>query len=1031
MMKKRIISLALAILMAFSTFFVGGNIVISTAPEASAEETGKWIAAWGTGLTDISLADYDYIGVIVGKVTARVVLTPTASGSKLRLKLSNKYGTSDLKINRVTVAKSTGKSTIDTKSVVRATYNGQNSNFVIPAGKEIYTDPIDFAVTAHEDIAVSFYVADYQEITTVGLSGAKTYLSFGNNSSASNADFNFGLYYNSISAVPVIGSIDVYSEEPDPYSVVVIGDSTVSNSVPLYLARRIAGENCTNVGVVGKGIFGNSLISDGQGLIGNIYGPSILNRMQSDVLEQSGVRYAIIKIGANDITHPESASIKDYGHYIQPTADEMIAAFEQFIDTCHNNNIKVIACSITQWKGTTRNYFGDGEDGNEYDWKEEDWQIACDVNDWLATTNKLDGFVDLNEVSQDPNDPASFRADYTSDYIHPNDTLQQIWANEIPLKFIGMKTMPKSIKLSDTSLSLAVGKTYQLQETVNPSNASNKSVKWTSSDPKIATVDGNGVVKGIANGTAIITCQSVNNVTATCKVNVRTYSTSVSLNKTSLSLYTTQKATLKATVAPASTSNKSVKWSSSNNSVATVSDSGVVTAVGKGTATITCKTADSGKKATCTVNVTKKIAVQSLSLNKSTKTVYKGKTYQLKATITPSNASIKTVTWKSTDTSVATVTSSGLVTAKGNGTAKIICTSTDGKYTATCKITVKTKVTGVTLNAKKATLYVGNTKQLTATISPKSASNKNITWKSSDKSVATVNSSGKVTAKAVGTAVISCTTKDGEYKASCTVTVKKFVSAKSVKLNKSKKSLYVTDTYTLKATVSPSNASNKGVKWKSSDKKVATVNSSGKVTAVGKGTATITCTTKDGGYKATCTVTVKKVDVTGVNLSTTELKLEVGESERIFADVRPSNASNQNIIWKSSDKSVATVSSSGKVTGVGYGIAKISCRTEDGSYVKTCTVKVDYKDPTPGQKVIGVKLNKSNVSMKVGGRFNLVATIVPSDAWDRTVTWTSSDPSVATVTEYGTVNAHKKGTAVISVVTTDGGCKSSCTVTVS
>lgn len=1028
-MKKRILSFALAVIMAFSVLVVGGNIAVVTSPKASAEETGEWIAAWGTGLTNISFEDYDNIGVIVGKVSARIVITPTASGTKVRFKLSNKYGKNDMKINRATVARSKGGSTIDTKTVERLSYNGQKSSFVIPAGKEIYTDPVDFPVTAHENIALSIYLADYQEVSSVGLSGAKTYLSFKNNTSNENADFNFPLSYKKLSAVPIVGSMDVYSEEPDPYSIVVIGDSTVSNSVPLYLARRIYGENCTNVGIVGKGIFGNSLTADGEGLIGNIYGPSVLNRMDTDVLQQSGVRYAIIKIGANDITHPESASIKNYGNYIQPTADDMIAAFEQFIDTCHDNNIKVIACSITQWKGATRNYFRNDDGENEYDWTEEDWQIACDVNDWLSTTKKLDGFVDLNEISADPNDPASFRADYTSDFIHPNDTLQQIWADEIPLKLIGMKIMPKSIKLSDTSLSLAVGKTYQIQETVNPSNASNKSVKWTSSDPKIATVDGNGVVKAIANGNAVITCQGFNGVKATCKVNVRTYSTSVKLNKTSLDLYTTQKATLKATVSPTSTSDKSVKWSSSDASVATVSSSGVVTAVGKGKAVITCKTADSGKKAVCTVNVTKKIAVKSLSLNKSSKTVYKGSTYQLKANISPSNASIKTVTWKSSDTSVATVTASGLVTAKKNGTAKIICTSKDGKYTATCKITVKTKVTGVTLNVSKTNLYIGGTKQITATVAPKSASNKNITWKSSDKSVATVNSSGKVTAKSTGTAVISCTTEDGKYKASCTVTVKRFVSAKGVKLNKTSKTLYVTDNYTLKATVSPSNASNKGVKWKSSNKNVATVNSSGKVTAVGKGTATITCTTKDGGYTATCKITVKKINVTGLSISEESLEIDVGQSERIFADIRPSDASNQNVTWKTSDKSVATVSSTGKVTGVGVGSVKITCTTKDGGYQKTCKVTVKYTDPDRYQKVLGVKLDKSSISIKKGSTYKLTAKVVPTDAWNRKVNWVSSDESVATVEE-GVVKAVGKGTATISAITQDGGWKSSCTVNV-
>lgn len=1026
-MKKRIISLLMVVLMAFSALSVGGDIIVSTAPQASAEETGTWIAAWGTGLTNISFADYSDIKPTFGKVSVRIVITPTASGTKVRFKLSNKYGVRDMKINRATVAKSTGGSNIDKSTLKRLFYNGSNSNFVIPAGKEIYTDPIDFPVTAQENIALSIYIADYQEITSIGLSGATTYFSFDNTTSEDNINFTLPLKYNSISVVPIVGSMDVYSVEPDAYSIVVIGDSTVSNNVPLYLSRQIYGEDCTNVGVVGKGIFGNSLTSDGQGTAGNIYGPSIIKRMQKDVIEQPGVRYAIIKIGANDITHPESASIAEYGHYIQPTSDEMIATFEKFIDTCHDNNIKVIACSITQWKGTTRNYFGK----DEYQWTEEDWQIACDVNEWFATTNKLDGYVDLNKISADPNDPAKLRADYTSDYIHPNDTLQQAWVEQIPLKLLGMGIMPKSVKLDKTSLTLAVGKSAQIQETVNPTNTSRPAVSWSSSNPKVATVNGDGVVTGISNGTANITCTTVNNITATCKVKVCTYSTSVKLNKTQLNMYTTQSITLQPTVSPDSTTNKNVSWSSSNNSVATVNSNGKVTAVGKGNATITCKTLDSGKTATCKVTVTKKIDVTSVSLNKSSKTMNKGKTFQLKATISPSNASNKNVTWKSNNTSVATVTSSGLVTAKGNGTAKIICTTKDGKYTAVCNITVKTKVKGVTLNKDKLSLYLDGTSQLTATVSPKSATNKKVTWTSSDKSVATVNSSGKITAKSVGTAVITCTTKDGNYKASCIVTVSKYVKVKGVKLNKTSKTLYVSNTYKLKATVSPSNASNKAVKWSSSNKNVATVNSNGKVTAVGKGTATITCTTKNGSYKATCKITVKKINVTGLKISQSKLTLDIGDSEMIFADVKPSNASVQNVTWKSSDKSVATVNSSGKIKAVGSGTATITCTTKDGGYKKTCKVTVKSAPADPTQKVLGVKLNKTGISIKLGDTYKLTAKVVPDNAANKSVKWVSSDTNVVTVSSTGKVTAKGKGTATVSAITIDGGFRSSCKVTVS
>jgi arabinan endo-1,5-alpha-L-arabinosidase len=166
-------------------------------------------------------------------------------------------------------------------------------------------------------------------------------------------------------------------------------------------------------------------------------------------------------------------------------------------------------------------------------------------------------------------------------------------------------------------------------------------------------------------------------------------------------------------------------------------------------------------------------------------------------------------------------------------------------------------VTKVKLNKSKKTIRVGQTYQLKATVSPTNATNQNVTWKSSNKKVATVDANGLVTAKKKGTAVITVTTEDGSYTAQCKITVKKAISVTSVKLNKSKKTLKVGKTVTLKAKVKPTNATNKNVTWKSSNKKVATVDSNGKVTALKKGTTTITVITKDGKYKAKCKITVK------------------------------------------------------------------------------------------------------------------------------------------------------------------------------
>ena len=188
---------------------------------------------------------------------------------------------------------------------------------------------------------------------------------------------------------------------------------------------------------------------------------------------------------------------------------------------------------------------------------------------------------------------------------------------------------------------------------------------------------------------------------------------------------------------------------------------------------------------------------------------------------------------------------------------------TDLKETPPVDPTVK--ITGITLNRTDVSLVKGKTLQLTATITPENATNRAVNWESSNTKIATVDSAGKVTAKAAGTVTITCTAQaDSGKKATCKVTVtepkppvKPTVKVTKVTLNKKTAALSPKETLTLKATVTPTNATNKGVTWKSSNTKIATVSSTGKVTAKAAGTVTITCTAKDGsGKKATCKITV-------------------------------------------------------------------------------------------------------------------------------------------------------------------------------
>ncbi len=252
--------------------------------------------------------------------------------------------------------------------------------------------------------------------------------------------------------------------------------------------------------------------------------------------------------------------------------------------------------------------------------------------------------------------------------------------------------------------------------------------------------------------------------------------TGVTLNKTSLTLEAGQSETLTATVAPSNADNQNVSWSSSDNSVATVDQSGNVSAISAGTAVITVTTEDGGKTHSCTVTVTAPAApipVTAIALNKSTATIGIGSSETLTVNYTPADANTgKAVSWSSSNTSIATVDNSGKVTGVAAGTATITATSTtDNTISASCSVTVEAiAVTGVSINPTSANLQIGGSTDLTATVLPANATDKSVSWTSSNTAVATVNN-GHVTAIAAGTATITVTTTDGSKTAFCSVTV--------------------------------------------------------------------------------------------------------------------------------------------------------------------------------------------------------------------------------------------------------------------
>lgn len=334
----------------------------------------------------------------------------------------------------------------------------------------------------------------------------------------------------------------------------------------------------------------------------------------------------------------------------------------------------------------------------------------------------------------------------------------------------------KTVKLNKKSVTLVEGDKITLKATLKPKNTTQKKLVWSTSNKKVATVTTKGVVNAKKKGNTTITVKvKGTSKKATCKVTVKALVKvkKVALNKTSVSLQEGASTTLKVTLTPKNTTQKTLQWSTSNKKVATVSSKGVVKAVNKGTATITIKVKGTTKKATCKVTVKAKtpakIKVTKLTFGEKQKTLEEGSTYQTRITVAPSNATNKSVAYISSNASVATVDANGKVVAKKVGNATITATAKDGSgKTATCKITVKAKpaveVTKLSFAENEKKLSQGDTYQTKLNIEPSNATNKAVTYTSSNASVATVDANGKVTAKAVGDAAITATAKDGSGK---------------------------------------------------------------------------------------------------------------------------------------------------------------------------------------------------------------------------------------------------------------------------
>ncbi len=424
---------------------------------------------------------------------------------------------------------------------------------------------------------------------------------------------------------------------------------------------------------------------------------------------------------------------------------------------------------------------------------------------------------------------------------------------------VTVKKLADSITLNKTSITLGVGEQYDLNSSI-PNNTAAYYRLYYSNNTAIASVQkSGGLVTAKTAGTTTIRCKLSNGKTASCTVTVKKLADSITLNKTSITLGVGEQYDLNSSI-PNNTAAYYRLYYSNNTAIASVQKSGgLVTAKTAGTTTIRCKLSN-GKTASCTVTV-KKLA-DSITLNKTSITLGVGEKYDLNSSI-PNNTAAYYRLYYSNNTAIAPVQKSGgLVTAKTAGTTTIRCKLSNGK-TASCTVTVKKLADSITLNKTSITLGVGEKYDLNSSIPNNTAAYYRLYYSNNTAIAPVQKSGGLVTAKTAGTTTIRCKLSNGK-EAICKVTVKSAPSRVTVS-NKSA-TLKVGQSKTLKATLN-NNAYSYRSTWTSSNTYVATVNSTGKISAKSQGTATITYKTYNG-KTASCKLTVSGSVAKCIDVST-------------------------------------------------------------------------------------------------------------------------------------------------------------------
>ena len=620
-----------------------------------------------------------------------------------------------------------------------------------------------------------------------------------------------------------------------------------------------------------------------------------------------------------------------------------------------------------------------------------------------------------------------------------------------------IKQKVTEITLTDTWLTLETGETATITATPLPATADDigRGISWTSADPAIATIDPAGNITAQAAGTTTLTASFLNEavllngrgasqnqyIKKSCTITVTEILPSrLHLIPEDIACYVGETKQLTAIIEPANATNKTITWESADPAIATITRTGKVTAQAAGTTTLTAKTATGNRIATCTLEA-EDFPFGEIQLETDNLTLYTGKTEQLRVPYTPAD-----ISWEIADPEIAQIEAfettgpddrkSGWCQIKGleKGETTLTATATHNgdPITKTCRISIKNiPLRELKFPAPKQTLYTGESLTMPAVPQPWDATiTGEITYRSTDETIATIDETGTIHALKTNTdetgeilgdchMIATATSEDDDgnplpFFAKCELKVLD-INPEAIDLTPRTLAMEAGGApATLTAQIRPENTTNKEILYHSENSAIATVSEEGTVTPISAGTTKVSAiSAADPAITADSTITITPAWTEDIHIKEDQLKIGVGHTSYIQVLSAPGD-----ITFTSQNPDIAETDQNGYLTGIAKGTTTITLTARDERNGRTVTKECHIKVI---RYIEEIQLDKEKYTLNTPtGQLPVTATILPEDADEKTLEWTTSDPTIATVDQTGLITPQGYGSATITARATDG-----------